>query len=82
MTELEKQLLSAFNNLQQQHEKQHADFLIVYDNLEKQHADFVTVHNNLLSMFKTTSSENATLRQQVLSLSDRVNNYTNQLHRL
>ncbi|NMU33680.1 MbeD family mobilization/exclusion protein [Vibrio parahaemolyticus] len=58
MTELEQQLLTAFENLQSQH--------------AKQHKDFVTSYNNLAQMFDTTSKENATLRQQVSNLSRQV----------
>ena len=68
MTELEQQLLFAFENLQSQH--------------EKQHKDFVTAYNNLAQMFDTTSKENATLRKQVSSLSDQVNNLSTQLQQL
>ncbi|MGD6738119.1 MbeD/MobD family mobilization/exclusion protein [Photobacterium leiognathi subsp. mandapamensis] len=46
MTELEQQLLSAFENLQSQHEKQHKDFAIAFKSLEK--------------MFVTTSRERGT----------------------
>lgn len=58
MTELETQLLSAFESLQQQH--------------EEQQKAFVEAYNNLVAMFETTSKENAALRQQVNSLSERV----------
>ncbi|MBO1110268.1 MbeD family mobilization/exclusion protein, partial [Plesiomonas shigelloides] len=65
MTELEQQLLTAFENLQSQH--------------EKQHKDFVTAYNNLAQLFDTTSKENATLRQQVSHLSEQDNTLSNQL---
>ncbi|WP_373455324.1 MbeD/MobD family mobilization/exclusion protein, partial [Vibrio splendidus] len=44
MTELETQLLNAFEQLQTQH--------------EKQHNDFVTSYNGLVQMFESTSKEN------------------------
>ncbi|MCU8300194.1 MbeD family mobilization/exclusion protein [Vibrio vulnificus] len=68
MTELEKQLLNAFEQLQQQHEAQHTAFADAYKDLEK--------------MFNTTLKENATLRQQVSSLSEQVNGLNVQLQRL
>lgn len=68
MTELEQQLLNAFENFQSQH--------------EKQHKDFVTAYNNLAQMFDTTSKENATLRQQVGNLSEQVNILSTQLQQL
>ncbi|MCA2417762.1 MbeD family mobilization/exclusion protein [Vibrio chemaguriensis] len=55
MTELEKQLLNAFEQLKQQHEAQHKAFANAYKDLEK--------------MFNTTLKENATLCQQVSRLS-------------
>ncbi|MEZ8578087.1 MbeD family mobilization/exclusion protein [Vibrio splendidus] len=58
MTELETQLLNAFEQLQTQH--------------EKQHNDFVTSYNGLVQMFETTSKENNELRQQVSNLSRQV----------
>ncbi|MDF4861992.1 MbeD family mobilization/exclusion protein [Vibrio parahaemolyticus] len=58
MTELETQLLNAFEQLQTQH--------------EKQHNDFVTSYNGLVQMFETTSKENSELRQQVSNLSRQV----------
>ncbi|MEZ8170183.1 MULTISPECIES: MbeD family mobilization/exclusion protein [unclassified Vibrio] len=58
MTELEQQLLSAFDSLQNQH--------------EKQHKDFVTSYNGLVQMFETTSKENNELRLQVSNLSRQV----------
>ncbi|MEZ9111321.1 MbeD family mobilization/exclusion protein [Vibrio cyclitrophicus] len=58
MTELETQLLNAFEQLQTQH--------------EKQHNDFVTSYNGLVQMFESTSKENNELRQQVSNLSRQV----------
>ncbi|WP_412767638.1 MbeD family mobilization/exclusion protein, partial [Vibrio anguillarum] len=58
MTELETQLLNAFEQLQTQH--------------EKQHNDFVTSYNGLVQMLETTSKENNELRQQVGNLSRQV----------
>ncbi|KAA8663461.1 MULTISPECIES: MbeD family mobilization/exclusion protein [Vibrio] len=58
MTELEQQLLSAFDSLQNQH--------------EKQHKDFVTSYNGLVQMFESTSKENKELRHQVSNLSRQV----------
>ncbi|NOI26831.1 MbeD family mobilization/exclusion protein [Vibrio mediterranei] len=68
MTELERLLLNAFENLQTQH--------------EKQHKDFVTAYNDLVKMFETTSTENRKLRQQVSHLSKQVNNLSLDLQQL
>ncbi|NOI26762.1 MbeD family mobilization/exclusion protein [Vibrio mediterranei] len=68
MTELERLLLNAFENLQTQH--------------EKQHKDFVTAYNGLVKMFETTSTENKKLRQQVSHLSKQVNNLSLDLQQL
>ncbi|MEZ8274214.1 MbeD family mobilization/exclusion protein [Vibrio splendidus] len=68
MTELEQQLLSAFDSLQSQH--------------EKQHNDFVTSYNGLVQMFETTSKENNELRQQVSNLSRQVSNLSRQVESL
>ncbi|WP_412767380.1 MbeD family mobilization/exclusion protein [Vibrio anguillarum] len=68
MTELEQQLLSAFDSLQKQH--------------EKQHNDFVTSYNGLVQMFETTSKENNELRQQVSSLSRQVESLSAHLQQL
>jgi polyhydroxyalkanoate synthesis regulator phasin len=68
MTELEKQLLNAFESLQAQH--------------EQQHSDFVKAYNNLHQMFEITSKENATLRREVSSLSEQVSNLSGQLQQL
>uniref|UniRef100_UPI001144175D MbeD family mobilization/exclusion protein n=1 Tax=Vibrio harveyi TaxID=669 RepID=UPI001144175D len=68
MTELEKQLLNAFEQLQQQHETQHKAFANAYKDLEK--------------MFNTTLKENATLRQKVSKLSEQVNGLSVQLLQL
>ncbi|MBO1110085.1 hypothetical protein J2R62_18370 [Plesiomonas shigelloides] len=57
--------MTAFENLQSQH--------------EKQHKDFVTASNHLAQLFATTPKENATLRQQVSNLSEQVNTLSNQL---
>ncbi|XNS83231.1 MbeD family mobilization/exclusion protein (plasmid) [Vibrio cyclitrophicus] len=68
MTELETQLLNAFEQLQTQH--------------EKQHNDFVTSYNGLVQMFETTSKENNELRQQVSSLSRQVESLSAHLQQL
>ncbi|WP_419206936.1 MbeD family mobilization/exclusion protein (plasmid) [Photobacterium leiognathi subsp. mandapamensis] len=68
MTELEQQLLSAFENLQSQHEKQHKDFAIAFKSLEK--------------MFVTTSRENEALKSQVTNLSEQVSTLSIQLQQL
>lgn len=68
MTELENQLLSAFENLQSQH--------------EKQHKDFVTAYNSLVEMFEATSKENAMIRVQVNNLSRQVSTLSSQLQQL
>ncbi|AZL83555.1 mobilization protein (plasmid) [Aliivibrio salmonicida] len=67
MTELEKQLLNAFEILQEQHEKQHQDFQSAYKRLEE--------------MFSITSKENKMLNEQVNHLSDQVSNLSKQLVR-
>ena len=68
MTELEAQLLNAFEQLQTQH--------------EKQHNDFVTSYNGLVQMFETTSKENNELRQQVSNLSRQVESLSAHLQQL
>ncbi|MEZ8605554.1 MbeD family mobilization/exclusion protein, partial [Vibrio splendidus] len=68
MTELETQLLNAFEQLQTQH--------------EKQHNDFVTSYNGLVQMFETTSKENNELRQQVSNLSRQVESLSEHLLQL
>ncbi|MEZ8724605.1 MbeD family mobilization/exclusion protein [Vibrio pomeroyi] len=68
MTELETQLLNAFEQLQTQH--------------EKQHNDFVTSYNGLVQMFETTSKENNELRQQVSNLSRQVESLSAHLQQL
>ena len=68
MTELETQLLSAFEQLQAQH--------------EKKHNDFVTSYNGLVQMFETTSKENSELRQQVSNLSRQVESLSAHLQQL
>ncbi|MEZ8518249.1 MbeD family mobilization/exclusion protein, partial [Vibrio cyclitrophicus] len=68
MTELETQLLNAFEQLQTQH--------------EKQHNDFVTSYNGLVQMFETTSKENNELRQQVSNLSRQVESLSTHLLQL
>ncbi|MBT2957483.1 MbeD family mobilization/exclusion protein [Vibrio anguillarum] len=68
MTELETQLLNAFEQLQTQH--------------EKQHNDFVTSYNGLVQMFETTSKENNELRQQVGNLSRQVESLSAHLQQL
>ncbi|MEZ8340354.1 MbeD family mobilization/exclusion protein [Vibrio splendidus] len=68
MTELETQLLNAFEQLQTQH--------------EKQHNDFVTSYNGLVQMFESTSKENNELRQQVSNLSRQVESLSTHLLQL
>ncbi|WP_194591596.1 MbeD family mobilization/exclusion protein [Vibrio anguillarum] len=68
MTELETQLLNAFEQLQTQH--------------EKQHNDFVTSYNGLVQMLETTSKENNELRQQVGNLSRQVESLSAHLQQL
>ena len=67
MTELETQLLNAFEILQEEHEKQHQDFQNAYNRLEE--------------MFSITSRENKMLNEQVNHLSDQVSSLSNQLVR-
>ncbi|MGF1873627.1 MbeD family mobilization/exclusion protein [Photobacterium indicum] len=68
MTELEKQLLDAFEQLQLES--------------DKQHQEFVTVYKDLVKMYETTSSENRELRQNVSSLSEQVKTLNVQFQRL
>lgn len=67
MTELEKQLLNAFDILQKEHEQQHQDFQSAYKRLE--------------DMFLITSKENKYLNDQVTRLSVQVSNLSEQLMR-
>ncbi|EGU43804.1 mobilization protein [Vibrio ichthyoenteri ATCC 700023] len=68
MTELENQLLLAFEELEKEH--------------EKRHQDFVTAYNGLVKMFDTTSLENKKLSQSVSSLTEQVQSLNSQLQRL
>ena len=68
MTELEKQLLNAFDQLQTEH--------------ERQHQDFVTAYNGLVKMFETTSAEKWALKLHVDGLSENVRNLNVQLQQL
>lgn len=68
MTELENQLLTAFEQLQSEH--------------DKQHQDFVKAYNGLARMFETTSAENQALQQSVSNLTGQVQSLSAQLQQL
>ena len=68
MTELEKQLLTAFEALQSAYEKQHQEWL--------------DASNALQAMFEHTSRENRNLRTQISSLSEQVNSLSEQVSSL
>ncbi|ENE2789233.1 MULTISPECIES: MbeD family mobilization/exclusion protein [Yersinia] len=68
MTELEKQLLSALEQLQQ-------DYSTRLD-------EWASVSVDLQKMFSITQRENARLSEQVSSLSRQVQSLSEQLHRL
>ncbi|MBE3995243.1 hypothetical protein HJ131_22700, partial [Vibrio parahaemolyticus] len=67
-TELEKQLLHAFEVLERQHKEQHSEFVKLYKDLEKR--------------FEQSSEENLRLQSSVSSLTMQVNNLTQQLQSL
>ncbi|MEZ8264978.1 MbeD family mobilization/exclusion protein [Vibrio sp. 10N.237.312.C02] len=68
MTELETQLLSAFEDLEKEH--------------EKRHQDFVTAYNGLVKMFDATSLENKKLHLSVSHLTEQVQSLNAHLQRL
>ncbi|CNI62487.1 TPA: MbeD family mobilization/exclusion protein [Yersinia enterocolitica] len=68
MTELEKQLLSALEQLQQDYSQRLDEWASVSVDLQK--------------MFSITQRENARLSEQVSSLSRQVQSLSEQLHRL
>ncbi|WP_153038024.1 MbeD family mobilization/exclusion protein [Aliivibrio fischeri] len=68
MTELETQLLNAFEELEKEH--------------EKRHQDFATAYNGLVEMFETTSLENEKLHQSVSYLTEQVKSLNVQLQQL
>jgi phage-related minor tail protein len=68
MTELEKQLLHAFEILERQH--------------KEQHSEFVKLYNDLVTRFDQSSEENQRLKSSVSSLTMQVNNLTQQLQQL
>jgi phage-related minor tail protein len=68
MTELEKQLLHAFEILESQHRERHNEFVKLYRDLEKR--------------FEQSSEDNQRLKSNVSSLTMQVNNLTQQLQQL
>ena len=68
MTELEKTLLNAFEQLSNEHEKQVSELLNAQASLQQ--------------MFETTSHENGQLQTQVDHLSNQITDLTKQLHTL
>ncbi|MFG0770225.1 MbeD/MobD family mobilization/exclusion protein [Vibrio plantisponsor] len=68
MTELEQQLLSAFEQLSEQQ--------------EKQQREFVTLYNDLAKRFSQSQQDNAKLQQSVSGLTVQVQNLAQQLQQL
>lgn len=68
MTELEQQLLSAFENLQTQH--------------ETQQKEFVKLYNDLAERFSKNQQENAHLQRSVSNLTEQVQTLAQQLQQL
>jgi seryl-tRNA synthetase len=68
MTELEIQLLNAFEQLQTQHETQQNEFVMLYKDLVKR--------------FEKSSEDNQRLKSSVSGLIEQVNSLTNQLQQL
>ena len=68
MTELEQQLLTAFEELQSAYEKQQQEWL--------------SASNALQAMFDYTSQENRNLRAQISSLSEQVSSLSEQVSSL
>lgn len=67
MTELEQQLLTAFEALQSAYEQQHQEWQAAYGALQ--------------TMYERTSAETAVLRQQVSGLADQVESLSRRLKR-
>ena len=67
MTELEQQLLTAFEALQSAYEQQHQEWQAAYGALQ--------------TMYERTSAETAALRHQVSGLADQVESLSRRLKR-